>query len=205
MRCPSTLGLWSSQRAKERVGELGKNADWKSRSSKKPCRIPRRNLKYRPSRFRRCQQQFSSRVCSHTTIVRHHPRSGNLIVQTGEEKFNHTKARVSRWAHGNQSWGQIEGSLERIPYRERVRLARQQCSPTLDQRGWKLQVVCGDRVRKIQDKNCIRWRHVGTTDNPADFGSRGGHLFETTNLWWPPDIVTSPTRGKMRPQSSGKY
>ena len=53
-------------------------------------------------------------------------------------------------------------------------MARQQCSPTLDQRGWKLQVVCGDRVRKIQDKNCIRWRHVGTTDNPADFGSRGG-------------------------------
>ena len=48
-------GLWSSQRAKERMGELGKNADWKSRSSKKPCRIPRRNLKYRPLHIRRCQ------------------------------------------------------------------------------------------------------------------------------------------------------
>ena len=137
-------GLRSSQRAKERVGELGKNADWKSRSSKKPYRIPRRNLKYRPLHFRRCQyqRQFSRRVYSHITIVRHHPRSGNLKVQTGEEKFNHTKARVSRWAHGNQSYGQIEGSPERIPYRERLRLARQQCSPTLDQRGWKLQAVC---------------------------------------------------------------
>ena len=31
-----------------------------------------------------------------------------------------------------------------------------------------------NRVREIQDKNYIRWRHVGTTDNPADFGSRGG-------------------------------
>ena len=48
-------GLLSSQRAKERVGELGKDAEWKSRSSKKPCRIPRRNLKYRPLHFRRCQ------------------------------------------------------------------------------------------------------------------------------------------------------
>ena len=62
-----------------------------------------------------------------------------------------------------------------------------------------------NRVRKIQDKSYIRWRHVGTTDNPADLGSRGGHLFETTNLWWPPDIVTSPRRGKIRPHSSGKY
>ena len=62
-----------------------------------------------------------------------------------------------------------------------------------------------NRVRKIQDKSYIRWRHVGTTDNPADLGSRGGHLFETTILWWPPDIVTSPSRGNMRPQSSGKY
>ena len=44
------------------------------------------------------------------------------------------------------------------------------------------------------------------TDNPADLGSRGSQLFETTDvcwrgpLWladqqqWPPDIVTSPTR-----------
>ena len=63
----------------------------------------------------------------------------------------------------------------------------------------------GNRVRKIQDKNYIRWRHVGTTNNPADLGTRCGHLFETKDLWWrghlwlahqqqwPPDIVTSPT------------
>ena len=36
MRRPSTLGLWCSQRAKDRVGELGKSVDWKSRSPKKP-------------------------------------------------------------------------------------------------------------------------------------------------------------------------
>ena len=42
----------------------------------------------------------------------------------------------------------------------------------------------GNRVRKIQDKNYIRWRHVGTTYNRADFGTRCGHLFETKDLWW---------------------
>ena len=47
IRRPSTLGPRSSQKAKENVGELGKNADWRSRSSKKPSRMPRRNLKYR--------------------------------------------------------------------------------------------------------------------------------------------------------------
>ena len=36
MRRPSTLGLRCSQRAKDRVGELGKSVDWKSRSPKKP-------------------------------------------------------------------------------------------------------------------------------------------------------------------------
>ena len=36
MQRPSTLGLWCSQRAKDRVGELGKSVDWKSRSPKKP-------------------------------------------------------------------------------------------------------------------------------------------------------------------------
>ena len=34
MRRPSTLGLRFSQRAKDRVGELGKSVDWKSRSPK---------------------------------------------------------------------------------------------------------------------------------------------------------------------------
>ena len=43
-------------------------------------------------------------------------------------------------------------------------------------------------------------------DNPADLGSQGDHVFETSDLWWrgppwlahpqqwPPDIVTSPSR-----------
>ena len=76
----------------------------------------------------------------------------------------------------------------------------------MDQRGWKLQTICEKQSSKDQDKNYIRWRNVGTTDNPADLGSRGGHLFETTDLWWrrplwlahqqqwPPDNVTCRTR-----------
>ena len=33
-------------------------------------------------------------------------------------------------------------------------------------------------------QNYIHWRHVGTKDNPADLESRGGHVFETSDLWW---------------------
>ena len=76
----------------------------------------------------------------------------------------------------------------------------------MDQRGWKLQTICEKQSSKDQDKNYIRWRNVGTTDNPADLGSRGGDLFETTDPWWrrplwlahqqqwPPDNVTCRTR-----------
>ena len=70
---------------------------------------------------------FQQPICSHTPIVKHHPRSGNFKVQTGEDTFNFTKARVSRWAHGNRSCEQREGSPTRIPNHERVRLAREQC------------------------------------------------------------------------------
>ncbi|XP_046863210.1 uncharacterized protein LOC124456953 [Xenia sp. Carnegie-2017] len=35
-----------------------------------------------------------------------------------------------------------------------------------------------NRVRKIQQHHHIVWRHVPTTENPADIGSRGGHVVD---------------------------
>ena len=55
-----------------------------------------------------------------------------------------------------------------------------------------------NRVAKIRRGEGIEWRHVPTTENPADLGSRGGQL---TTLWlkgpiwlsnrsnWPPHLV----------------
>ena len=40
----------------------------------------------------------------------------------------------------------------------------------------------GNRVRKIQEKSYIEWRHVGTHENPADIASRGGNLDQSSNL-----------------------
>ena len=63
-----------------------------------------------------------------------------------------------------------------------------------------------NRVRKIQEKKYIQWKHVGTKENPADLGSRGGHISNCSDLWWhgptwlpfpeswPADIVTTPTK-----------
>ena len=63
-----------------------------------------------------------------------------------------------------------------------------------------------NRVRKIRSKEYIRWRHVGTQENPADLGSRGGDVKDTNELWWQgpewlahpeqwsPDIVTRGTK-----------
>ena len=63
-----------------------------------------------------------------------------------------------------------------------------------------------NRVRKIQEKKYIQWRHVGTKENPADPGSRGGQISNCSDLWWhgpmwlpfpeswPADIVTTPTK-----------
>jgi hypothetical protein len=39
------------------------------------------------------------------------------------------------------------------------------------------------RVRKIQDKNYIEWRYVSSAENPADLGSRGGKVDESSELW----------------------
>ena len=62
-----------------------------------------------------------------------------------------------------------------------------------------------NRVRRIQEKSYIEWRHVTSADNPADLGSRGGDVSQSTKLWWkgpawlldadkwPPNITTEET------------
>ena len=42
----------------------------------------------------------------------------------------------------------------------------------------------GNRVRKIREKDYIKWRHVPSQDTPADLGSRGGHVDSANCLWW---------------------
>ena len=61
-------------------------------------------------------------------------------------------------------------------------------------------------VRKVQGKEYIRWRYVSSAENPADLGSRGGRVDESSEFWlkgpswltkeseWPVDIVTSPSK-----------
>ena len=58
-----------------------------------------------------------------------------------------------------------------------------------------------NRVNKMKSQENVLWRHVPTSDNPADLGSRGGSV-TTAELWWngppwladpskwPPQIVT---------------
>ena len=58
-----------------------------------------------------------------------------------------------------------------------------------------------NRVNKMKGHKNVSWRHVPTSDNPADVGSRGGSV-TTAELWWngpnwladpnkwPPQIVT---------------
>ena len=41
-----------------------------------------------------------------------------------------------------------------------------------------------NRVRKIEEKNWITWRHVPTKENPADLGNRGGPVAQDNDLWW---------------------
>ena len=40
-----------------------------------------------------------------------------------------------------------------------------------------------NRVKKIQSHPNTQWRHVPTSENPADLGSRGGSVNEA-ELWW---------------------
>ena len=59
-----------------------------------------------------------------------------------------------------------------------------------------------NRVNKIRAQPEISWRHVGTSDNPADLASRGGTVGGSTLWWngpswlanedkWPPNPTTS--------------
>ena len=64
----------------------------------------------------------------------------------------------------------------------------------------------GNHVRRIQQKEYIECRHVGTEKNPDDLGSRDSDVNQTSKLWWrgpewlsepanfPPDIITSATK-----------
>ena len=40
-----------------------------------------------------------------------------------------------------------------------------------------------NREQKIRQQPQIQWRHVPTTDNPADLASRGGQV-TNAELWW---------------------
>ena len=64
------------------------------------------------------------------------------------------------------------------------------------------------RVEKIQAHSEVTWRHVGTSENPADLGSRGGGVTKHPSWcngpkWlqnkacWPPDIVTKASDESM--------
>ena len=62
----------------------------------------------------------------------------------------------------------------------------------------------GNRVRKINAKDFIQWRHVDSNQNPADIGSRGCKADQLLSVWlpgprwlsnreeWPREIVTKP-------------
>ena len=61
--------------------------------------------------------------------------------------------------------------------------------------------IVANRVNKMKSQENVLWRHVPTSDKPADLGSRGGSV-TTAELWWngppwlvdpskwPPQIVT---------------
>ena len=62
-----------------------------------------------------------------------------------------------------------------------------------------------NRVRQIREKSYIKWRHVGTKENPADIGSRGCNGDHVPEEWlngpawlsnprdWPPEVSTRVT------------
>ena len=72
--------------------------------------------------------------------------------------------------------------------------------------GGEFKQFVANRVHKIQEKDFIKWRHIPSQENPADFGSRGGNVRDANRLWWegpkwlatkgnwPTDIVTSPSK-----------
>lgn len=42
--------------------------------------------------------------------------------------------------------------------------------------------LVSNRVQKIQQHPEVKWRHVGTKENPTDLGSRAGSI-ENEELW----------------------
>ena len=65
-----------------------------------------------------------------------------------------------------------------------------------------------NRVEKIQAHSEVIWRHVGTSENPADLGSRAGQVLNhpswcngpkwlNNKACWPPDIVTKASDESM--------
>lgn len=72
-----------------------------------------------------------------------------------------------------------------------------------------------NRVSRIQSHPKVLWRHVPSTDNPADLGSRGGSVVDAELWWdgpawlsepakWPDDIIPEPTLKLRQNESSGK-
>ncbi|XP_028408199.1 uncharacterized protein LOC114530777 [Dendronephthya gigantea] len=48
----------------------------------------------------------------------------------------------------------------------------------------ELKQFVGNRVKKIQERDYIQWRHVTSRDNPADLASRGSDVSKLDKLWW---------------------
>ena len=62
-----------------------------------------------------------------------------------------------------------------------------------------------NRIEKINSHHGVTWRDVPTAENPANLGSRGGHLEEVDQWWngpkclasrenWPAGILDEPTK-----------
>ena len=73
-------------------------------------------------------------------------------------------------------------------------------------KGGRYKQFVANRVLKINEKEFIEWRHVGTDENPADLGSRGCKADQLPDVWfqgpnwlsdvtkWPENIVPGPTK-----------
>ena len=86
--------------------------------------------------------------------------------------------------HGSQLVNKCAGCARRLQYHWGYTvLARQHCSLTgLNNDGEYRQFVA-NRVQKIQSHPNMQWRHVPTSENPADLGNQGGSVNEV-ELWW---------------------
>ena len=67
-----------------------------------------------------------------------------------------------------------------------------------------------NRVRLIQEKSYIKWKHVGTKENPADIGSRGCQADQLSTKWlegpewlsnpddWPNEVTETEAEAKQK-------